>query len=138
MSWYSIREFTQKNNLSSSTVRRHIAQGKISAKKFGRNWYIEYPDRADTGGDVSLHVPVVTEARSEPAVGVQGIVEFSSKALNHYLMMHEQLMAEKELRLQEKDAQIQEAKQEAADLEGYVKILEQEIERLKERPEGWR
>lgn len=69
---------------------------------------------------------------------LQSIVEFSSKALHHYLLMSEKLVAEKDARLQERDQQLQEKKQEVADLENYVQLLEGELTRQKEKPEGWR
>jgi excisionase family DNA binding protein len=140
MSWYSIREYTRRYNVSPSTVRRHIQQGRISARKFGRNWYIEYPDHGD--GVMRISQAERDEEFEElpaPAEGsnLRSVIDFSSKALHHYLLMHEKLVAEKELRLAEREREIVERRQEVAELEGYVKLLEEEIARLKERPEGW-
>jgi excisionase family DNA binding protein len=142
MSWYSIREYTDRSGVSVSTVRRQIREGRLFAKKFGRHWYIQQPDGT---------LPPVSELKfEEDAFGlqtaqlgsasssVQSVVDFSSKALHHYLLLSEKLIAEKDLRLKERETELQTRRQEIAELEGYTAILEEEIRRLKERPEGWR
>lgn len=146
MSWYSIREYTQRMNVSASTVRRQIAGGKLYAKKFGRHWYVQSttvpPDHDpawDATGDETEQTAGPLAMRAAPSGGdLAHVVEFSSKALHHYLMLSEKLIAEKDLRLKEKDEQLSASKQESAELEAYVRILENELERQKEKPEGWR
>ena len=146
MSWYSIREYTERHRLSTSTVRRQIQQGRIYAKKFGRNWYVHYPDSADTGGipaggDASIEPQTEPMDFPAPTLGsgssLQSVVEFSSKALHHYLMLSEKLLAEKDIRIAERERELSERRQAVAELEEYVKLLETELTRLKERPEGW-
>ncbi len=141
MSWFSVSEYKHRYNVSSSTIRRQIQKGRIFAKKFGRNWYIQDPD-AQTGmaatsqeSAVSAGEPLLPEAGGE---NLQSVIDFSSKALHHYLLLSEKLMAEKELRIQEKEKELNERRQEVAELEEYTHMLETEIRRLKERPEGWR
>ena len=51
--------------------------------------------------------------------------------------MSEKLVAEKDVRLKEKDREIARKKQSIAELESYVKLLEVELERQKNKPEGW-
>ncbi len=139
MSWVSIREYTERTGLSTSTVRRQIRKRKVFAKKFGRDWYLQLSDDATS--------PYLEQDAAQSAGGpltslpetgnLEGVIEFSSKALHHYLILSEKLIAEKDIRLAERDVQLNEKKQECAELEGYVQLLEKEIERLKEKPEGW-
>jgi excisionase family DNA binding protein len=145
MSWYSIREYTKRAGLSSSTVRRRIRKGEIKAKKFGRGWYIQ-PDEGEfepmnfsqTGENVSAFDDF-TEAVYATEGNVSDVVSFSSKALHHYLLLSEKLVAEKDIRISEKDKQILEKSQQVAELESYVRLLEGEVEKMKakERAEGW-
>jgi excisionase family DNA binding protein len=142
MSWYSIREYTDRMGVSISTVRRQIGEGRLFAKKFGKHWYIQPQDGSvPPPAEPSLREAVtdLTPAtHATPGSNVDSIVEFSSKALHHYLLMSEKLIAEKDARLQERDLQLAEKKQEVADLEAYAKILEEELARQREKPEGWR
>jgi hypothetical protein len=144
MSWFSVSEYTRRYNVSSSTVRRQIQKGRVFAKKFGRNWYVQYPDAPefpDETTDISTESAVSAGAPVLPQAGggtLQSVIDFSSKALHHYLLLSDKLMAEKDLRLQEKEREVNEKRQEVAELEEYTRMLEGEIQRLKERPEGWR
>ncbi|MFH1262427.1 MAG: helix-turn-helix domain-containing protein [Pseudomonadota bacterium] len=143
MSWYSIREYTDRMGVSISTVRRQIQEGRLFAKKFGKHWYIQPPDGAVSAAPEPTLREEVDDLHSATLVAPQGsnvtsIVEFSSKALHHYLLMSEKLIAEKDIRLKEREQLLSEKKQEVADLEAYVKILENELTRQKDRPEGWR
>jgi len=133
MSWCSIREYTERRGISASTARRQIQDGRVYARKFGRNWYVQWgssdePAQHEVPGPTS---PTgATLARSDiggfPQAAengsLQSVVEFSSKALHHYLLLNEKLAAEKDSRLAEKDQRI-------VELEAYVKLLERELER---------
>lgn len=142
MSWYSIREYTEREGISISTVRRQIQEGRLFAKKFGRHWFIQSqqknsPSPAEPSFDEAVSTMSGASLASEGG-NVQSIVEFSSKALHHYLLMSEKLIAEKDARLTERDQELQKKKQTVAELESYVGILEGELARRKDKPEGWR
>ncbi len=142
MSWYSIREYTERAGISMSTVRRQIQEGRLFAKKFGKHWYIQPPEGSvPPTAEPKFEETALDFSGAELAGGggnVQSIVEFSSKALHHYLLMSEKLMAEKDARIAERDQTIQEKRQQLAEIEKYVEILEGEIARQREKPEGWR
>ena len=142
MSWYSIREYTDRMGISMSTVRRQIQEGRLFAKKFGRHWYIQPSEAAVRAEPEPKFEEALTGISSAVHAGgegnIQSIVEFSSKALHHYLLMSEKLIAEKDVRLAERDREIAEKKQAVADLENYVSLLEGELTRQKEKPDGWR
>jgi excisionase family DNA binding protein len=143
MSWFSIREYTDRMGVSISTVRRQIQEGRLFAKKFGKHWYIQPPEGAiSAAAEPTLREEVddlSAATLAEPqGSNITSIVEFSSKALHHYLLMSEKLIAEKDSRLKERDELLSEKKQEVADLEAYVKILEVELARQANKPEGWR
>jgi hypothetical protein len=71
--------------------------------------------------------------------GFQAIIDFSSKALHHYLLLHEKLMQEKDIRLEERALQLSEKKQTIAELESYVRMLEKALAKAHDsKPEGWR
>jgi len=141
MSWLSLREYTEKFRVSLSTVRRHIQQGKVEAKKFGRNWFVNAQplqfESASLAPDPLTEPSEMLGNFSGRDLGLQGVIDFSSKALHHYLILSDKLAAEKDLRLKEKEAELIGTKQELAELEAYTKILEEELEKLKDRPEGW-
>jgi hypothetical protein len=130
MSWVSIREFTEKSGLSTSTIRRQIQEGRLYARKFGRNWYIQAPEASE------FSLAEMPDSASLPEkASFQGLIEFSSKALHHYLILSDRLMAEKEGRLKERVRQLEEKDQEVAELEGYVRLLEREL-RKRDEPSG--
>jgi excisionase family DNA binding protein len=141
MSWYSIREYTERMGVSMSTVRRQIQEGRLFAKKFGRHWYIQPQEIVNAPGPEPRMEESLMDfsgaSLAKDGGNVASIVEFSSKALHHYLLMSEKLIAEKDARLAERDQQIAEKKQEVADLERYVQLLEGELTRKKEKPDGW-
>ncbi|MFH1018523.1 MAG: hypothetical protein V1798_10155 [Pseudomonadota bacterium] len=141
MSWFSVSEYKHQYNVSSSTVRRQIQKGRIFAKKFGRNWYIQYPDAQAVSAAPRTESAVMAGEPILPGAAegnLQSVINFSSKALHHYLLLSDKLMAEKELRIQEKEKELNERRQDVAELEEYVRMLEGEVQRLKDRPEGWR
>lgn len=70
------------------------------------------------------------------STSMQGLLDFSSKALHHYLLMHDKLMAEKDLRLREKEEALRRVEQDKAELEGYARILETALEQRSSRAKG--
>lgn len=147
-SWYTIEEYSERTGASISRIRRQIREGRLKAKKFGQDWFLKPADSRlsllDEDTDPNIRIDRLDSSQApslydkQDKGNVRSVVEFSSKALNHYLLLSEKLIAEKDLRLAERDDQLRENKQAIAELEGYVKMLEEEIVRLKERPEGWR
>ena len=138
MGWVSIREYTEQAGVSASTVRRQIRERRLFAKKFGRDWFVRPPeyirppsDGAEQAGPIDL--PERLDSRSPQTE----LIDFSSKALNHYLILSEKLIAEKDLRIAERDHEVTEKRQLVAELEAYVELLEQELARQKQKPEGW-
>jgi excisionase family DNA binding protein len=131
MSWYSIREYTQRMRVSTSTVRRQIQEGRLFARKFGRHWYIQPPEnlapQAEEPKFEESMMDLAPASLAKEGGGIQSIVEFSSKALHHYLLMSEKLIAEKDARLAERDREISGQKQEIADLENYARLLEERL-----------
>jgi excisionase family DNA binding protein len=137
MSWYSIREYTNRMGVSVSTVRRQIQEGRLFAKKFGGHWYIE------ASGEKETTEPKMEEALvdfnngatlAKDGGNIASIVEFSSKALHHYLLMSEKLLAEKDSRLAEKSREVSEKQQAIAELEKYAELLEAELAERRGRP----
>ena len=119
----TVREYAAKHGVSVSTVQRRLAKGEIKGQRFGRSWYIELDstNAGKTAAEIAGSVPV--RQTSVPS-NVKDLIDFSSKALNSYLMMSDRLLEEKEQGYNEKVRQLEIEKQRVAELESYVRMLE--------------
>lgn len=139
MSWYSVREYARRAGITPMMVERKLQEGELLSRMIGGEWYIQVNDALAVAPEPSFREATTDVARSaRDDSGLQGVIDFSSKALHHYLLMSDKLLAEKDLRLQEREAQLSEKKQAVAELESYVQLLEEEIRRQRDKPEGWR
>ncbi len=136
MSWCSIREYSEKTGQAASTIRRNVQRGRLYGRKFGRSWYVfEEDERSEpmTSAVAASSFDFPETASGQTPSSLQGLLDFSSKALHHYLMMHDKLMAEKDLRLKEKENALKQRNIEVSELEGYVRILENALTREREK-----
>ena len=156
MGWISIKEYIQQHGISDSTIRRHIKSRQIKSKRVGSKWFVwldanqngEFtPTNYRVEGSLSSNLePIIKdfskfEVTKEMSSSLTDVIAFSSKALNSYLVMSDKLINEKEKRIEEKDYIIKDQRQKIAELEAYVKNLEELERRLREqreKPDGWR
>ena len=120
--WMTIREYINRYHVSLSTVHRHIQQGKVQSKKVGRNWYILGEEGVTPSIEPATLAPDFNFSPPEDEGNLKSVVEFSSKALHHYLMMSDKLVAEKDLRIKEKEAELIEKRQTIAELTAYTEL----------------
>ncbi len=137
MGWVTIREYMNALGVSDSTVRRRIRRREVPFR-IERGRYLLYLDEPEfsnssegaEGGKVPVPPelnPLSSSASKPPENGdLKSVIDFSSKALNSYLLLSERLEQEKNIRIKEKEDQIEE-------LKAKVRELEQKIEQLLKR-----
>ena len=147
MSWFTIKNYIQKFEVSDSTIRRKIRTKQIPSKRIGAKIFVWADDSTNRGTegtsqteeqqfDISRdgqRIEMLSSVNSqrhqsslpkELGSSIAELIAFSSKALNSYLMISDKLISEKDKRINERETHISDQKQRIAELESYIKALE--------------
>ena len=149
--WLSLHEYASKHHTSISTLRRRIKNKEVPFKMLGGRYYVldhAVPTMAPatTTGVAPAPAPVAEPAPNSSgavveAAHLQESAEIFSSGSEPLVSTASKLLSELKRAyssvLQEKEEQIVQLKEEVSDLRTLVRVLEQEVERLKGRPAPW-
>lgn len=122
-SWLPLIEYSNKHNISISTLRRRIKDNSIAYKLEDGKYFI-----------VDDSVEKATRGRKPIAINQNISTEKTETGRNEML---DELKKAYLSVLQSKEEQIFQLKEEVSDLKTLVKVLESELERLKKESEGF-
>jgi hypothetical protein len=129
--WLPLLDYSTKHNVSISTLRRRIKDKSIPFKLEDGRYYIiddQIEKTAKGRKPISLHTPQIPQHFLEDVVESPALQKHAEPSSSY---MIEELKKAYATALQSKEELIFQLKEEVADLKTLVRVLEEEIERLR-------
>lgn len=129
--WLSLTEYSTKYNVSISTLRRRIKSGELPSRLDDGKYYLkDTPNMVTQAPPHSFVTPVIPTPPAPEEVNPLVEENAPSIAVTANKLLNE-LKKAYALILQEKEEQVLQLRDEVADLKTLVRVLEEEIQRLK-------
>ena len=110
----SIKEYSEKYNISVSTIRRRIKTNMIEYEKYGNKYML-----SDTS-------QILKENNKTAKINIEEMLKFADKSISSITTLQNALSEEKDNRIKELETMNRQLQEEISELRMLVKILEEE------------